>query len=230
VRRRPRAAALATRAAGTVAALLVLAGCAGAPAPDWAANARGSLERFEAAWLRGDTRQAQSEFERARGELARTGRPDLVAHAELVRCAMQVASLEFDDCPGFAPLAADAGAAAGAYADYLGGRWAAVQPGLLPPQHRDVARAGTAGQAAAALASMEAPVSRLVAAGALLRAGRIDPAGISMAIDTASAQGWRRPLLAWLGVQERRAIASGDAEAAAAIRRRMALVAGPSAR
>lgn len=217
-------------AASAAAALLVLAGCAGTPAPDWASNAHASLERFETAWLRGDSRAAQSEFDRARSELSRTGRPDLVAHAELVRCALQVASLDFGDCPGFAPLAQDAGAAASAYADYLGGRWATVQPGLLPAQHRGILTAGTEAQAAAALASMEAPASRLVAAGALLRAGRIGPSGIAAAVETASAQGWRRPLLAWLGVQEQRARASGDAEAAAAIRRRMRLVTTPAAR
>lgn len=223
---------LRLRMLGSAAAagLLALAGCAGTPAPDWASNAHASLERFETAWLRGDSRAAQSEFDRARGELARTGRPELVAHAELVRCAMRVASLDFDDCPGFAPLAQDAGPAASAYADYLGGRWASVRPGLLPTQHRGIVTTGAAGQADAALASMAAPASRLVAAGALLRTGLIGPAGIAAAVETASAQGWRRPLLAWLGVQEQRAMASGDAQAAAAIRRRMALVAGPSPR
>jgi len=46
------------------------------------------------------------------------------------------------------------------------------------------------------------------------------------AIDIASAQGWRRPLLAWLGVQEKRAEAAGDREVLERIRRRIALVAG----
>jgi hypothetical protein len=69
-------------------------------------------------------------------------------------------------------------------------------------------------------------VSRLVAAGAQLRAGRLTPESITTAIDTASAQGWRRPLLAWLTLQERRAQAAGDTTAAAALRRRIDLVAG----
>jgi hypothetical protein len=60
----------------------------------------------------------------------------------------------------------------------------------------------------------------------LFRTGGIDPAGISRAVEIASAQGWRRPLLAWLGVQLKRAEAAGDSETAAQIRRRMALVSG----
>jgi hypothetical protein len=43
-------------------------------------------------------------------------------------------------------------------------------------------------------------------------------------VDTASARGWRRPLLAWLKVQQQRAQAAGDAEAAASLQRRIDLV------
>jgi hypothetical protein len=43
-------------------------------------------------------------------------------------------------------------------------------------------------------------------------------------VDTASAQGWRRPLLAWLGLQHQRALQAGDAEAAAGLQRRIDLV------
>jgi hypothetical protein len=56
-----------------------------------------------------------------------------------------------------------------------------------------------------------------------MKAGRIAPGDIANAVDTASHQGWRRPLLAWLGVQEQRARAAGDAAAVQQIRRRIAL-------
>jgi hypothetical protein len=59
-----------------------------------------------------------------------------------------------------------------------------------------------------------------------LRNQSINPAGISAAVDIASAQGWRRPLLAWLGLQEKRAADAGDGETAARIRRRMELISG----
>jgi hypothetical protein len=44
------------------------------------------------------------------------------------------------------------------------------------------------------------------------------------AVAIASAQGWRRPLLAWLGLLEKRAKDAGDGEAAARLRRRMDLI------
>lgn len=198
-----------------VCAALLLNACAGTPpAPEWQSNAHLALQSFETAYLKGDTRTAQAEFARARAELASTGRAEIVARAELVRCAVQTASLVFDDCPGFVALAGDASAADRTYAEYLSGRWEAIKADLLAPQHRPVIASG---------ALPQDPLARLVAAGVLLRAGRISPAAIALASDTASANGWRRPLLAWLGVQEKRAADAGDTEAADRIRRRIDL-------
>jgi hypothetical protein len=200
-----------------VAALLCLAACAGGPpAPEWKANAHGALESFEAAYLRGDSRIAEQDFARGRAALASTGRADLVARAELVRCAARVASLDFDDCPGYRALAADAAPAERAYAAYLAGQAQAADLALLPEHHRGVSSAG--------LAAVADPFARLVAAGVLFRQARLAPEGFAIAVDTASAQGWRRPLLAWLGVQEKRARDAGDREAADAIGRRIRLV------
>jgi len=213
--RRLRAATLAL--AGTA----LVAACASGPLPpDWRLNAKSALEGYEAAYLRGNAGIAELEFARARAELARTGRADQVAFAELLRCALRTASLEFDECPGFAAIAQDAGAAARAYAAYLAGHWRGLDVSLLPEPHRAVVARGAASNA------IGDPVSRLVAAGVLFRVGKIGPADIAAAIDAASANGWRRPLLAWLGVQESRAQAAGDRDAAAAIRRRIELVLG----
>ncbi|MFD2367768.1 hypothetical protein [Pseudoduganella sp. GCM10020061] len=200
-----------------IMAACALAACSSKPVPPaWQANAYGSLNSFSNAYLRGDSRVAQAEFARARGEVASTGRPDLVARAELVRCAAQVASLDFGPCEGYAALAQDAAPAEREYAAYIGGRWDGLDASLLPEQHRPVVSSGTA-------AGVEDPLARLVAAGALMRAGRAGPTDISAAVETASAQGWRRPLLAWLGVQLKRAEAAGDATAAAQIQRRITL-------
>jgi len=202
-----------------VASALVVAACAaGPPAPEWQASAHGALRSFQAAYLTGRTQVAEQEFARARSALSATGRADLVARAELVRCATRVASLDFDDCPGYLALAADAPPAERAYAAYLAGQAQAADIALLPGQHRGVSTGS--------LAAIADPLSRLVAAGVLFRQGAIAPEGIAAAVETASAEGWRRPLLAWLGVQAKRAEDAGDKGAAESIRRRIGLVAG----
>ncbi|MFZ5539665.1 MAG: hypothetical protein ACOY5V_08010 [Pseudomonadota bacterium] len=212
---------------GLAAAALALAGCAAGPLPpDWQTNARSALERSTTAYLKGDSRVAAVEFERARGEVARTGRADLVARVELVRCAARVASLEPEPCEGFETLRADAAAAERAYADYLAARPQPHDAALLPAPHRAVAASVGADSADAALRAIEDPLARLIAAGVLFRANRATPATIALAIDAASAQGWRRPLLAWLNVQLARAEKAGDRAEAERLRRRIALVQG----
>lgn len=193
--------AIPARLRDSLALIVLLAGCGGAAqAPDWQMNAAGALGAFQRLYLAGNTGAAEAEFRAARSELARTGRPDVVARAELVRCALRTASLEFDDCPGFEPLRDGADREEAAYADYLAGK--------------SMQKRG------------DEPLSRLVALAVQLRTGAITPAGIAAAVEISSAQGWRRPLLAWLGVQLKRAEDAGDSETAARLRRRIDLVSG----
>ena len=216
-------------------AVLLLAGCAsGPPVPDWQLAARSALDQSVAAYLRGDSRVAQQDFDRARGEIARTGRADLLARAELLRCAARVASLDFAPCEGLAPLRPDMAAPEQAYARYLSGTLAPDAAGLLPAAQRAVAALITTsateaarGDAAAALRQIADPVSRLVAAGVLMQAGRASPTVIALAVDTAADQGWRRPLLAWLGVQLQRAEQAADSDSAERLRRRIGRIQSP---
>jgi hypothetical protein len=191
-------------------------GCGSKPRePDWQMNAHGALERYINAYMSGNARVEASEFERARSELERTGQHGLVARAELTRCALRVATLVFEPCDGFERLRADTPAAERAYADYLAGTIAPADVALLPAQHRGIT-----------VKSIEDPVSRLVAAGVLFRRNQATPELLALAAATASEQGWRRPLLAWLGVAAQRAEQAGAPDEAQRLRRRMALVAG----
>lgn len=211
-----------TRFARILATGLLLAGCGNTPpVPDWQLNAKGAMERAQEAYLAGNARVESAEFAKARSEVASTGRVDLLVRLELARCALRAASLVFEECASFSPLAQDAGPAERAYAAYLVGRAQPEQAALLPEQHRAVLASASQ---APDLKAMVDPLARLVAAAVLLQQHRADPAVIAMAIDTASAQGWRRPLLAWLGVQALRAEQGGDSAESARIRRRMALV------
>lgn len=204
VRARHRSAAAVRNAPVSLAVLaaFLAAGCAGGPPPqEWRLNSVGAIQAFERQYFAGNTAIAETEFRRARGEVGSTGRLDLLARLELRRCAVRAASLEFDDCPAFEALRADAAPAELAYADYLSGR----APRREAPKDDD-------------------PLARLVDAGVQFRHAKLAPQGIASAAETASAQGWRRPLLAWLGVQLKRAEAAGDQPAAGQLRRRIEAV------
>lgn len=200
--------------------LAVLAACgSNPPPPEWKTNTQSALETYERTYLAGSA-AADLSYARARAEAAHTGRADWVARVELARCATRAAALEFDACPAYAALQDGATPEEKSYAAFLSGDWQAVDAKTLPSQYGAVLKEGHA----ADLAKIADPLSRLIAAAVLFKRGDLPPTGIAAAIDTASEQGWRRPLLAWLGVARKRAEAAGDNDAVARLQRRIDLV------
>ena len=206
---------------------LALSACASGPKPaDWQLNTKGATERAVAAYLEGNNRVEAAEMTKARQEIARTGKIDVMARAELLACASRVASLVFEPCAGFEKLRQDSPPAERAYADYLAGQLPPQDIHLLPKDQQNSAQTQSL-RAPAAIESIADPLAKLVAAGTSFKAGQASPAMVQAAIDAASSQGWRRPLLAWLGVQLKLAESSGNAPEAARIQRRIALVLKP---
>lgn len=181
------------------------------------------LEQYQKQWLEGSSRPAELSFAKARNELARTGRLDLAAHAELVRCATQTAGLDFNPCTGY--RTEDASPAEAAYARLLAGTLQASDERLLPDHYAGFARAKTGEERNRAAQAIADPFARLLASALLLKAGEVTPQTLGLASRTASEQGWRRSLLAWLQVQAKRAEAAGDTAAVATLRRQIELVA-----
>ena len=210
-----------------VAAVVALTACASGPKPaDWQLESKGAMERAVAAYLEGNSRVEAAELARARVEISSTGRVDLLARAELLSCASRVASLVFEPCAGFEKLRQDAPPPERAYADYLAGKLQLQDINLLPKNQQISAKSAIL-RAQPAIESIADPLAKLVAAGTALQAGNASPALVQAAVDAASSQGWRRPLLAWLGVQLKLAEAAGNAQEAARIQRRIALTLKP---
>ncbi len=204
----------------------LLAGCAAPQVPLWQEDAFAALESYRRSYLDGNTRGAERDFAQARKAIASTGKLELAARAEAIRCALATAALDFDRCAGLEAALADASAEERAYGAFLAGRWEGMDLRALPAAYRGVAGAADEAAQNRALRAIEDPLSRLVAAGVLLRLARISPEGVAAAVETASAQGFRRPLLAWLKVQAGLAEKAGDAVSLELIRKRIALVEG----
>ena len=206
---------------------MALSACASGPQPaDWQLESRGAMERAVNAYLEGNSRVEAAELARARLEISSTGRVDLMARAELLSCASRVASLVFEPCAGFEKLRQDAPPAERAYADYLAGKLQPQDINLLPKDQQISAKSAIV-RAQPAIESIANPLAKLVAGATSLQAGNASPALVQAAVDAASSQGWRRPLLAWLGVQLKLAEASGNRLEAERIQRRIALTLKP---
>jgi hypothetical protein len=194
-------------------AAVLLSACANSPpAPEWQGNSFSALNAYSSAYLSGNTRVADFEFNRAKLAISSTGRADLMARAELLRCATQVASLVLTPCAAYNALASLAKPEEQAYATFISAHWSGLNAEQLPVQYRGLLASKP--PVSNNLSQIQDPLSRLIAAGVLLQKELLTPVDIALAVETASNQGWRRPLLAWLGVQLKRAKTAGDASAA----------------
>lgn len=208
-------------------AAALLSACGGTPPPpDWKLNAVTLIEHAQQRWLEGDTKAAELAETKARREIAKSGRIDLLARAELSACATRIASLDFATCAAFDKLAADAGVSDKVYARFLAADWTGLDAKALPAHYGDLISAKDDAAANRAVAEIKQPLPRLIAAALLFRAGRAAPTTLSAAVETASERGWRRPLLAWLEVERKRAQAGGDGEAATLLQKRIDFILG----
>jgi hypothetical protein len=135
-----------------------------------------------------------------------------------------VAALDFTPCTGYTALAAiNTTSADMAYARFISGDWKGMDARLLPAQYASLMATTSQPQASINrnIAAIEDPVSRLVASGIMVRRGQFDTVTLQTAVDTASKQGWRRPLLTYLGVLQKQ---GGDPATLAAIAARIRLV------
>jgi hypothetical protein len=206
-------------------ATFAVVGCASEPVALWKQQSSLAASRQEAAFLSGHERAYRSERDYALAVAARSGRLEERATLVLLDCALRVASLEFSGCGEFDQLAVMPGdvlPAQQAYRRYLYGESLdSAQAARLPQVHQRILAAADPN---AALASIKDPLSRLVATSVLLQKGQATAQAIALAVDTASEQGWSRPLAAWLHAQRSLAERVGDSELAAKAQRRLDLL------
>jgi len=204
---------------------LVVVGCSSKPpVPQWQKQSTQAVDQATAAALQGQDRLADHQWAAARAQARRTAMPEPMARVELIRCAVVQASTLQTGCPGFDALAAHAPEADRAYARYLAGQATAADVALLPQAHKALATAlanvAEPQLLAQALQNIADPLSRLVAASVAVQQSPSLPV-VAVAVDSASAQGWQRPLITWLTLQQRLAQEAGQAELAAQAQQRL---------
>lgn len=182
-----------------LALCISIAACSSTPAPkDWSANTFSGQQSATKYLLLGETKKAQAAINQLRKDLAATARTDLAAKTELALCAIEQASLKMPPCEAFEKLKIDAQASELAYAQFLSGEWLGLQNTLLPPQYQSmVVHPAPESQ----LIAIESPISRLIAGSVLLQRNQLSAQGLELMVYTASQEGWRKPVLAWLNVQ-----------------------------
>jgi hypothetical protein len=197
---------------------LALAACGsgGPPVPDWKTDSANYIERYKKAYLMGESTLADSFFERAIDATSGAGKVAETARLWLVQCALHKASLAADACERYSEFArTDTTPKDRVYFQFLSAHWTGLDEDAMPSQYRPLIKdvTGDLAKTNEALRSMADPLSRLIAVGVLFERKQVNDATLELAAQTASDQGWRRPLLVYLKLQETRASERGDTAA-----------------
>jgi len=204
--------------------LLTACGSGGPPPPDWKTDAADLIERYTRHALRGENTLAERYFQQAVAATGGAGRVAETARLWLARCAVRRAMLIDDTCAEYADLAAvETTPADRAYFRFVTLDWNGLDPALLPAQHRDLAGA-SADKRRDAPARVADPLARLLEAGLLVMRREADASTLELATETASAQGWRQPLLTYLKLQREQARTAGQTDAEDRLTRRIQLI------
>lgn len=184
---------------------LLLSACSSGPTvPDWQIDTQTAMARYTQHYLEGRSKLALASFEKARNASAATANINAVAHLELVKCGVAIAALDTSPCTGYTILAQHNSDATDAnYYRFLTGDNQHLDKTLLPSQYQPWLQAQTMNDINTAIGQIADPLSRLVAVSISYIHQKYDAKTLQIAIDTASAQGWRRPLLAYLRLQEK---------------------------
>lgn len=204
--------------------LLTACGSGGPPPPDWKTDSADLILRYQKYALLGENTLAERYFQQAVAATGGAGRVADTAHLWLVRCGIRRAMLIDDACTEYAELARiEPNAADQAYYRFVTLDWEGLDASLLPPQHQDLLRT-PAGKRPETLARTDDPLARLLDASLLVMRQEADATTLAIATETASSQGWRQPLLTFLKLQQKQAVAQGNTAEQGRLEQRIRLV------
>ncbi|MBN1614600.1 MAG: hypothetical protein JW950_09065 [Deltaproteobacteria bacterium] len=208
--------------------LILIVGCVSQPIPAWLDKGFDDLERYKSFALIGDDRKASLYFQNVLEEISKSGDLDILAKVYLTRCAVETALLLPARDEEYVKIAAvQSSAGTKAYHDFLTGPSHSLDPSGLPDPYRkviEVARQGTLSEMNHVVAGIDDPLSRLIAAGWLVRQGKYDEGLLNTAIETASSRGWKRALLVYLERLQSLYESRMDTEQADLLRKRMEIL------
>jgi len=214
---------------GLLFLLLVIAGCSSKPAPVWIDAGYQQLETFKRDFLTGrPPLVTELHFKMATEEIKKSGDLDLLGKAWLTRMALQVAVLEeiadgeYEKIAAALPVPANRN-----FYLFLTGKSGMVDDALLPAQYRPFLKALQNGDTVVIvrrITEINDPLSRLIAAGLVVRSGPENGPLFQVAVETASQNGWKRTLIAWLERLRLYHEKSGEVAKAATVRQRLDLI------
>jgi len=208
---------------------ILLVGCGSSkPVPDWTDASFNQLDNYKKSYLSGKELIAEAYFNKAVDEIKSSGDLDILARAYLTKYACQVAVLEaFDDREYLKIEAVEPVLQNKNFHGFLKGAFDNVDEKLLPQQYEGFLRAFKSGKkedVAREISKMDNPLSKLIAVGLLVKKNKVEEIDLKLAIDIASQNGWKKPLLAYLGKLQSFYKTNNEPDKAAHVEERIQLI------
>jgi hypothetical protein len=205
-----------------------LCACGSQPIPQWMDTSSRQLENYKINFLADKEDETEPHFAKAKKAISSSNDLYLLATLYLTKYALNTAALEDFDATDFLriiKLQPDPGRIA--YYEFLRGNFAAVDKSRLPADYRNLWPLIMNKDSAAAprqIAAISDPLSRLIACGIWVKYLPYDESVLQQGIDTSAAQGWRRPLWAYLTRLQKYYSDRQDTTKAESIRERLELL------
>lgn len=189
-----------------VLALLILflglSGCGSKTVPDWQNNSFKYMEYFKKYFLTGYERKSEIYFTKAVEEIKKSGKLDVLAKAYLTKCSVRIATLEEINCDEFNLIEGiEENRENNNFYLFLKGNFDNVDGKLLPERYQKFFKSiktDTIEDLNSEIVKIEDPLSRLITLGLSVKHGQYNESTLKAALDVASAQGWKKALLAYL--------------------------------
>jgi hypothetical protein len=185
-----------------IALLIFVSACSSPPIPQWKDAAFRQLENYKVNFLTDKEDATEPHFAKAKQAISSNNNLSLLAMAYLTKYALHTAALEdFEDSDFLRIDKLQPNAANRAYYDLLKGNFKAVDPGKLPPNYSRFLPAlinKDVNGASREIAASGDSLSCLIGCGIWIKHLPAEESILSLAINTAAREGWRRPLWAYL--------------------------------
>jgi len=184
------------------ACLFVFVGCASQSVPDWKNIGFNQLENYKKNYLTGKDFIAETNFRKATEEIKNSGDLDTLAKAYLTKFGIQTALLEtfrddeYLDIEEILPNPDYLN-----FFNFLRGIITYVDGGRLPSRYRGAfgaIQAKNLTELEKQINGIDDPLSRLIATGVAVKQNCYNESILKAAVETASANGWRKALLVYL--------------------------------
>ena len=207
---------------------LLFLGCASKPIPDWLNTSYNQLENYKKSYLSGENKIAAIQFKAAINEIRKSGDLEILSMAYLIRMALQATVLENMDDDEYLKIdALQPSLPNRSFYAFLKGEINQVDDSLLPQHYRGFCKAlrqSAGAESLQEIEKMEDPLSQLIALGIIVRLRQANEDVLKKAIDVASAQGWKKPLLVYLDRLQSYYEGKKDTDKATGIQQRIKLI------